>query len=83
MSDSLLAANRTYIDRGIRRELMRRAYGSEAAYKVAIEDDTQLLEVMKFFERARTLEDLLAIAEEWQAERLTRVDAESEIEAVH
>jgi carboxyl-terminal processing protease len=78
MSDSLLDANQAYIDRGIRREMMRRVKGAEAAYRVAIEDDVQLLEVIKLFERARTLEDLMAIADEWQGERLTSIDAAEE-----
>ncbi|MBU0741744.1 S41 family peptidase [bacterium] len=77
-SDSLLVANGDYIRKGIRRELMRRNYGPQAAYQVAIEDDVQLLETLDIFKRARTTEDLLAIAAEWEAERVARSETEVE-----
>jgi len=77
MSDSLLTANEEYLDRGIRREVMRRAYGPEEAYRVAIEADVQLHEVLRLFERGRTLEELLALAEEWNAEQLEQLASET------
>jgi len=78
-SDELLAENEDYIRQGIRRELMRRNYGPQAAYQVAIEDDVQLQETLDIFERAQTRDDLLAIAKEWEAERVARTEAESDI----
>ncbi len=77
-SDDLLAENEDYIRQGIRRELMRRNYGPQAAYQVAIEDDIQLQETLAIFERARSRDDLLVIAKEWEAERVARTEAEIE-----
>jgi carboxyl-terminal processing protease len=75
-SDSLVDANSEFLKRGIRREMARRQAGPEAAYKVAIEADTQLHEVLDLFRRARTLEELLAVAEEWNAEQMRQLAAE-------
>ena len=55
MSDSLLDANAEFLKRGLRRELARRTEGQQAAYRVAIEADTQLHEVLALFDEARTL----------------------------
>lgn len=74
LDDALLDANRAYIEQGIRRELMRHKFGQLAAYQVAIEDDVQLKEVLKLFERARTLDDLLRIAREWESSRVAEAD---------
>ncbi len=76
LSDSLLAANRDYIDLGIRREVMRREFGSEAAYKVAIERDEQLHRTLDLFKQADSLAGLLSLAEEWNAEQLSRAGEE-------
>jgi len=70
LDDELLAANRAYIEQGIRRELMRHKYGQLAAYQVAIEEDVQLKEVLQLFERARTLDDLLRLAREWESSQV-------------
>ncbi|NTV03856.1 hypothetical protein HGA89_02905, partial [bacterium] len=75
LDDALLDANRAYIEQGIRRELMRHKFGQLAAYRVAIEDDIQLKEVLKLFERARTLDDLLRLAREWESSRVAEADA--------
>jgi len=64
-SDSLVDANAEFIKRGVRRELARRAHGATAAYKVAIEVDTQLHEALDLFRKAKNLPDLLALADEW------------------
>jgi len=77
-TDALLAENEDYIRQGIRRELMRRNFGPEAAYKVAIEDDVQLQETLEIFKRARTTQDLFSIAAEWEAERVASSEAETE-----
>jgi len=77
MSDSLLTANRKFIQRGIRRELMRHAFGPEDAYKVALEADTQLHEALALFAEAESLQELLAIAAKWNAEEIARLEQEA------
>jgi carboxyl-terminal processing protease len=77
MSDSLLTANRKFIQRGIRRELMRHAFGPEDAYKVALEADTQLHEAPALFAEAESLQELLAIAAKWNAEEIARLEQEA------
>lgn len=80
-SDSLVDANSDFLKRGIRREMARRQAGPEAAYKVAIEADTQLHEALELFKDAKDLAELLALAEEWNAEQLRQLAAEeTEIE---
>jgi carboxyl-terminal processing protease len=69
-SDSLVDANSEFIKRGIRREVARRLHGPTAAYKVAIEADTQLHEALELFRKAKTLPELIALAEEWNAEQM-------------
>ena len=54
---------------------MRHKFGQLAAYQVAIEDDVQLKEVLKLFERARTLDDLLRLAREWESSRVAESGA--------
>jgi len=73
MSDSLLDANSDFLKRGIRRELARRAEGPQAAYQVAIEADTQLHAVLDLFRKARTLPELLTMAEEWNREQMEQL----------
>jgi carboxyl-terminal processing protease len=82
LTPELLAEERDYIVKGLRRELMRLKFGQEAAYKVAIEDDVQLQEALELFRNATTTAELLKIAEEWEAERVAS-DTESEPEAAH
>ncbi|MFO7608895.1 MAG: S41 family peptidase [Candidatus Krumholzibacteriia bacterium] len=76
LSDSLLDANREYLERGLRREVARRLEGPRAAYQVAIEADTQLHETLKLFQQARTLPELFAMAEKWNEEHLKQLAAE-------
>jgi len=78
LSDSLTSANRDFINRGIRRELARRLEGPEAAYKVAIEADTQLHEALDLFRQAKDLDALLALAEEWNHEQMRLLAVETE-----
>ena len=73
-SDSLLAANADYVRRGIRRELMRRNYGPQAAYLVSIENDFQLQEVRDIFRRARTREELFDLADKLHGKKVTEED---------
>lgn len=70
LSDSLMDASRDYLDRGIRREIARRVDGSTAAYKVAIEADTQLHEALALFNNHPTLEELLKAAADWNEEQM-------------
>jgi len=81
-SDSLVDANSEFIKRGMRREVARRLHGPTAAYKVAIEADTQLHEALELFRKAKTLPELLALAEEWNDEqmRLLAVEGDGEEE---
>ncbi len=74
--DSLFAANREYIERGIRREVMRRGFGAQEAYKVASEDDPQLQHALDLFKKARTLPALLKLAADWNAEQLRQAKVE-------
>jgi carboxyl-terminal processing protease len=69
-SDSLVDASSEFIKRGIRREVARRLHGPQAAYKVAIEADTQLHEALDLFRKAQTLPELIALAEEWNEEQM-------------
>jgi carboxyl-terminal processing protease len=60
-----LAAQRTYLERGIRRELARRmdgVHGDEAAFKVAIERDPQLSRAIDLLSRAHSADELFRIA---------------------
>lgn len=77
MSDSLLGANADYLKRGIRRELARRLHGPEAAYRVAIEADTQLHHALDLFKKAHTLPELLSLAAEWNKAELAKASAVS------
>lgn len=75
-SDSLVEANAEFVKRGIRRELARRAHGATAAYKVAIEADTQLHKALDLFRKAKTLPELLALADEWNQEQMSKIATE-------
>ena len=77
-SDSLVDANSEFLKRGIRREVARRLHGPQAAYKVAIEADAQLHETLDLFSKARTLPELLALAEEWNKEQMRLLAAEGD-----
>ena len=80
-SDSLVDANSEYLKRGIRREMARRISGATAAYKIAIEADTQLHEALKLFEDAPTLEALMKEAAEWNDRQMEILAAEKAAEA--
>jgi len=79
LSDSLVTANSDFLKRGIRRELARRTSGPEAAYKVAIEADTQLHEALELFREARTLPELLERAEQWNEEQMRQLAIEDTV----
>jgi len=81
MSDSLLTANRDFLERGIHREVARRVTGPEAAYRVAIEADTQLHEALALFAEGRTLAELLEMAEKWNEEQMRQIVAEDQTES--
>jgi carboxyl-terminal processing protease len=74
-SDSLVNANADFLNRGIRRELARRAHGQEAAYRVAIEADTQLHHALDLFRKGRTLPELMVLAAEWNKAELAKAAA--------
>jgi len=77
LSDSLLDANEDFLKWGIRREVVRRTAGPEAAYKVAIEQDRQLHEALDLFRESDTLAGLLDLAEAWNREELAKAAADS------
>ena len=77
LSDSLLQANRDFLDWGLRREIVRRVHGAQAAYKVAIEEDTQLHEALALFAKADDLAGLLDLAVAWNEEEMARAAADS------
>ena len=76
LSDSLLDANSAFLERGLRREVARRLHGPAAAYKVAIEADTQLHEALDLFRQAPTLPELLEQARKWNEEQMRLLAAE-------
>ncbi len=80
LSDSLYFAHEEYLRWGIRRECMRRQFGREAAYQVAIEKDEQLHEALALFDEAETLADLLQLASEWNEEQMRQATAAAAIE---
>ncbi len=77
LSDSLLDANQDFLEWGVRREVLRRTQGSEAAYQVAIEKDTQLAEALKLFHDAGSLAELLDLATAWNEEAMAKAEADS------
>ena len=77
LSDSLMDANGEFLERGIRRELARRVYGPQAAYKVAIEADTQLHEALDLFRQATTLQELFALAAEWNEQHIKEMASQT------
>jgi carboxyl-terminal processing protease len=80
LTDSLYWANEDYLRWGIRREIMRRQFGPQAAYQVAIEEDVQLHEALALFDRADTLPKLLQYAAEWNEEQLRQAALEPKAE---
>ena len=81
LSDSLVDANSDFLRRGIRRELARRTQTPQAAYQVALEADTQLHEALDLFKKGGSLAELLALADEWNAEQMRQLAAESSAQA--
>jgi len=77
MSDSLLAANADFMRWGMRREVVRKTNGAQAAYQVAIEEDTQLHEALALFDEADDLAGLLVLAVAWNEEAMAKAAADS------
>ncbi len=77
LSDSLMDANADFLKWGVRRELVRRTGGAQAAYKVAIEKDTQLHEALRIFGKGPSLPALFTYAEAWNREQLAKAAADS------
>lgn len=77
LSDSLMDANADFLKWGVRRELVRRTGGAQAAYKVAIEKDTQLHEAIEIFRKGPQLPALFKYAEAWNLEHLQKAAADS------
>ncbi len=70
-------ANADFLKWGVRRELVRRTSGAQAAYKVAIEKDTQLHEAVKIFGKGPGLPAMFKYAEAWNREQLEKAAADS------
>jgi carboxyl-terminal processing protease len=68
--------DREYVEMGIKREIFRKRFGDEFAYKTAIAVDNQLHEAVELFGRARTLQEMFAIAEIERANNPPATDAE-------
>jgi hypothetical protein len=77
MSDSLLDANEVFMKWGVRREVMRKLFGAQAAYEVAIEEDTQLHEALALFDQAADMTALLELAVAWNEEAMAKAVADS------
>jgi carboxyl-terminal processing protease len=77
LSDSLMDANADFLKWGVRRELVRRTRGSQAAYRVAIEKDNQLKEAVELFDHGPGLPALFKYAEAWNREQLEKAAADS------
>jgi len=73
-------ANVEYINRGIRREIARRLYGSKGAYSVSIEGDEQLKKALDLFQHGRTVKELYAVKAE-QLKPVTTDEIKRRIEA--
>jgi len=61
--DEAFESDNDYIEMGIRREVFRKQFGDEAAYKTGLALDNQLQDAVKLFGQAATLQDLFALAE--------------------
>jgi carboxyl-terminal processing protease len=77
LSDSLMDANADFLKWGVRRELVRRTGGAQAAYQVAIEKDSQLHEVIQLFGKGPGLPALFTYADAWNREHLAKAAADS------
>jgi carboxyl-terminal processing protease len=55
-------ANYEYVERGVRRELARRLFGSKGAYLVTIEGDEQLKKALDLFEHGATVDELYVVS---------------------
>ncbi|MFH1279414.1 MAG: S41 family peptidase [Candidatus Eisenbacteria bacterium] len=64
-----------YIRNGIKRELYRKEFGDQAAYRVMTAYDTQLQGTFDLFRRAGDLDALFALSEEWRLQREKEEDA--------
>lgn len=68
-TDEEWAESEPYIRNGIKRELYRKEFGDQTAYRVMTAYDTQLQEAFDLFRRAGNLDALFALSEEWRLER--------------
>lgn len=62
-TDEEYETDREYIEMGIRREVFRKQFGDEAAYKTGLALDNQLRDAVQLFGQAATLKDMFALAE--------------------
>lgn len=76
MSRELFYENREYLEEGIRREMVRRVFSNEEAYRVSIEQDGQVQQMVEILRDNPTPEELFKAAELMQQEQLAKVEAE-------
>lgn len=70
--------NVDYIREGIRREVVRRLYGSNEAFRVSLERDGQVWEAVDILREADEPGDLFRIAEEMKQKRLAEAAAKKD-----
>jgi hypothetical protein len=77
MSPELFEDNRSYLEEGIRREMVRRTHSNAEAYRVSLEKDGQVRKVIEILRENPTHEELFVAAEEMQKEQVAGIEAEA------
>jgi carboxyl-terminal processing protease len=75
MSRDLFYDNNEYLEEGIRREMIRRVYSNEEAYRVSIEQDGQVQQMVEILRDNPTPEQLFTAAEAMQQEQIAELKA--------
>jgi carboxyl-terminal processing protease len=81
MTAEIFEENADYVREGIRREVVRRLYGSSQAFQVSLERDGQVWEAVEILREADDPHDLFRIAEEMRQKRLAEAPSEEDAEA--
>ena len=75
MSRDLFDDNSDYLEEGIRREMIRRVFSNEEAYRVSIEQDGQVQQMVEILRDNPTPEQLFKAAEAMQQEQIAELEA--------
>lgn len=75
MSRDLFDDNRDYLEEGIRREMIRRVFSNEEAYRVSIDQDGQVQQMVEILRDNPTPEELFKAAEAMQQEQIAELEA--------